>query len=51
MLLAAYLELQSEHFEEDADAVQEVIEDFHAVRSVPLEVFDGNMRRRYDIPR
>ena len=49
--VAAYLELQSEHFEEDVAAVQEAIEDLHAGRSVLLEEFDGNMRQRYDIPR
>ena len=49
--VAAYLELQSEHFDADVAAVEEAIEDLHARRSVSLEEFDGNMRRRYDIPR
>jgi len=31
--VAAYLELQSEHFDEDVATVQEAIEDLHAGRS------------------
>ena len=49
--MAAFLELQSEHFEEGVAAVQEAIEDLRAGRGVSLEEFDRNMRQRYDIPR
>jgi predicted transcriptional regulator len=48
--VAMYLEMQSLASEDDIAAVMEAIGDLEAGRSVSLEEFDTDMRRRYQIP-
>lgn len=49
--VAAYLQWQSQTFEEDVNAVQEALDDLKAGRSISLEEFDEQMRLKYGLQR